>query len=209
MMRKFRENTKVILWIVVVSFVITIFAVWGLDLRTGRNATDPNLIGKVNGVPITRTQYQQYYESLASQFRSASNEPLTYSQEEFIANQAWDNLVYTIITDQEIKRLGITVSDDEIVSYLRTSPPPEIRQYFLDDKGNFDDNAYQTALNNPEIDWTNLEQIARERIPRLKLQNYLAAQVFVDQEEVRQEYMAENVELTLEYVEFPIDEMEV
>ncbi len=209
MMRKFRENTKVILWIVVVSFVITIFAVWGLDLRTGRNAADPNLIGKVNGVPITRTQYQQYYESLASQFRSASNEALTYSQEEFIANQAWDNLVYTIITDQEIERLGITVSNDEIVSYLRTSPPPEIRQYFLDDKGNFDDNAYQTALNNPEIDWTNLEQIARERIPRLKLQNYLAAQVFVDQEEVRQEYMAENVELTLEYVEFPIDEMDV
>jgi parvulin-like peptidyl-prolyl isomerase len=201
-----RENTKIILWVVVISFVITIFAVWGLDLRTGQDTADPAVIGKVNGVPITRGQYQSHYEALAGQFRAASDQPLTYSQEEFIANQAWDNLVYTILTDQEIDKLGITVSNDEIVSYLRNTPPPEIRQYFVDDKGNFDDNAYQTALNNPEIDWTNLEQLARERIPRLKLQNYLAAQVFVSIDEVRDEYLAENSEIELAYVEFPIDE---
>ena len=206
MMHKLRENTKIILWVVVTSFLITIFAVWGLDLRTGKNVADPTELGKVNGVPITRTQYQAHYEALASQFRAASNEPLTYSQEEFVASQAWDNLVYTILTDQEIEKLGITVSNEEIVSYLRNSPPPEIRPYFVDDKGNFDDNAYQTALNNPEIDWTNLEQLARERIPRLKLQNYLAAQVFVSPEELRNEYLAENAELEIAYVEFPIDE---
>jgi parvulin-like peptidyl-prolyl isomerase len=201
-----RENTKIILWVVVISFVITIFAVWGLDLRTGKDVADPAVIGNVNGVPITRGQYQSHYEALAGQFRAASDQPLTYSQEEFIANQAWDNLVYTILTDQEIEKLGIKVNNDEIVSYLRNTPPPEIRQYFVDDKGNFDDNAYQTALNNPEIDWTNLEQLARERIPRLKLQNYIAAQVFVSPEEVRAEYLAENTELELAYVEFPIDE---
>jgi peptidyl-prolyl cis-trans isomerase D len=206
MMGKMRENTKIILWVVVASFVITIFAVWGLDLRTGKNSADPSLLGRVNGVPITRTQYQAQYEALASQFRAASNEPLTYSQEDFVSNQAWDNLVYTIITDQEIKKLGITVSNDEIVSYLRNSPPPEIRPYFVDDKGNFDNNAYQAALNNPEIDWTTLEQIARERIPRLKLQNYIAAQVFVAPEEVRETYLADNTDLEIAYVEFPIDE---
>ena len=206
MMHKMRENTKIILWVVVVSFVITIFAVWGLDLRTGKDIADPTVLGKVNGVPITRTQYQAHYEALASQFRAASNEPLTYSQEEFVASQAWDNLVYTVLTDQEIEKLGITVSNEEIVSYLRYSPPPEIRPYFVDEQGNFDDNAYQTALNNPEIDWTNLEQIARERIPRLKLQNFLAAQVFVSPEELRNEYLAANTELEIAYVEFPIDE---
>ncbi len=205
MMRQMRENTKIILWVVVVSFIITIFAVWGLDLRTGGGGSDPNVIGKVNGVPITRTQYQSYYEALASQFRAASSEPLTFSQEEFVGNQAWDNLVYTILTDQEIKKLGITVTDDEIVSYLRTSPPPEIQQYFLDDKGNFDNEKYQTALNNPEIDWTNLEALAKERIPRLKLQNYLAAQVFVTPEEVRLAYMSETTEMKIAYVEYPID----
>ena len=93
MMKGMRENTRVILWIVVVAFVVTIFAVWGLDLETGTQVADPTIMGKVNGVPIVRAQYQSFYEMLASQFRAASSEPLTYSQEQFIATQAWDNLV--------------------------------------------------------------------------------------------------------------------
>lgn len=209
MMHKMRENTKIILWVVVIAFVITIFAVWGLDLRTGSDMADPNIIGRVNGVPVSRMQYQSAYEAIASQFRSGSSEPLTYSQEEFIANQAWDNIVYAILTNQEIAKLGITVNNDEVVSYLRNSPPPEIRQYFMDESGNFDNNAYQAALNNPEIDWTNLEQLARDRIPRLKLQNYLAAQVFVSDEEVRLAYEMQTVDMKIEYVEYPIDETQL
>jgi peptidyl-prolyl cis-trans isomerase D len=209
MMHKMRENTKIILWVVVVAFVVTIFAVWGLDLRTGKDAADPNLIGRVNGAPITRFQYQASYEALSRQIRAGSKETLTFAQEDFIANQAWENVVNTVLTDQQIEKLDITVNNDEIVSYLRNSPPPEIQQYFLDDKGNFDNNAYQAALNNPEIDWTNLEQLARERIPRLKLQNYLAAQVFVSDEEVRQAYDMQNIEMQIEYVEYPIDDVEL
>ncbi|UCG50629.1 MAG: SurA N-terminal domain-containing protein, partial [Candidatus Latescibacterota bacterium] len=210
MMRTMRENTKVILWIVVVAFVVTIFAVWGLDLRTGQQTGDPNLIGKVNGIPITRAQYQSFYEMLASQFRSASStQTLTYAQEEFIASQAWDNLIMSILTDQEIEKLGIKASNEEIVSFLRDSPPPEIRQYFVDDEGNFDNQSYQAALNNPEIDWTNLEQLARERIPRLKLQNYLSAQVHVSEDEVLRNYMEENVEMKIAYAKFPMEETDL
>jgi peptidyl-prolyl cis-trans isomerase D len=209
MMHKMRENTKIILWVVVVAFVITIFAVWGLDLRTGSDVSDPNIIGRVNGVPVSRYQYQSSYEAIASQVRAGSSEPLTYSQEEFIARQAWDNIVYAILTNQEIDKLGITVNNDEIVSFLRNSPPAEIQQYFLDESGNFDNDAYQAALNNPEIDWTSLEQLARDRIPRLKLQNNIAAQVFVSDEEVRLAYEMQNTELKIEYVEYPIDDTEL
>ncbi len=206
MMRTMRENTKVILWVVVVAFVVTIFAVWGLDLRTGTSAEDPNVIGKVNGTPITRVQYQSFYEMLASQFRSASeSKSLTYAQEQFVAEQAWDNLVMTVLTEQEIEKLGIRVSNEEILSFLRDSPPPEIRQYFIDEQGNFDNDAYQAALNNPEVDWTNLEQLARERIPRLKLQNYLSAQVHVNEDEVVHSFMAESVEMKIKYVSYLID----
>ncbi|MDH3215612.1 MAG: SurA N-terminal domain-containing protein [Candidatus Krumholzibacteria bacterium] len=209
MLQKMRQNTKIILWIVVVSFVITIFAVWGLDLQVGDQTSDPNVIGTVNKVPITRSQYQFAYEQFAQQVRSAAQGNLTYSQERFIRNQAWDSIVYGILTEQEIARLGITVTDEEIVAYLRNSPPIEIRQYFLDDQGNFDNQAYQTALNNPEIDWTNLEQLARERIPRMKLNEYLAAQVHVSEHEIRRAYDRDNVDLSIAYVEFSIGNEDV
>ncbi|MEE9270979.1 MAG: peptidyl-prolyl cis-trans isomerase, partial [Candidatus Krumholzibacteria bacterium] len=174
---------------------------------TGTATNSPDVIGSVNGVSITRSQYQLAYQQIAEQFRSASpDRTLSYAQEQFIGTQTWDNLVYAILTDLEISRLGITVTDQEIVAYLRTSPPPEIRQYFLDEQGNFDDNRYQAELNNPANDWTNLEQLARERIPRLKLNGYLSAQVHVSEEEIRHAYNGEAVELTLEYVTFSVQE---
>ncbi len=71
-MQKMRDNTKTILWIVVITFLITIFAVWGMDLRTGSSNSDPNMVGKVNGVPISRTQYQMLLDQMAKSMTEKS-----------------------------------------------------------------------------------------------------------------------------------------
>ncbi len=205
MLQAMRQNTKVILWVVVVAFVVTIFAVWGLDLQTGSSTGDPNIVGKINGVSITRSQYQFAYQQYAQQIRASSpNQSLTYIQEQFVRDQAWDAIIYGIVTAEEIKRLGITVTDQELVEYIRNSPPPEIRQYFVDEEGRFDNQAYQAALNNPDADWTSLERLARERIEKIKLNEYLAAQVHVSEEEVRHEYESQEIDISITYVEFPI-----
>ncbi len=210
MMKQMRENTKVILWIVVVAFIVTIFAVWGLDLQTGSPASNPNIIGKVNGVNITRQQYQNVYQQYVQQYRaSTQNQAMTYTQEEFIRAQAWDNIVYNILTSQEIRRLGITVSDEEVVFFLRNTPPPEVRQYFLTEQGQFDVQAYEQVLNNPEEDWTALEALARERIPMQKLNEYLGAQIHVTENEVQRAYELEAVELTISYARFPMDDVDL
>ncbi len=206
MMRQMRQNTKIILWIVVVAFVVTIFAVWGMDLRTGSSGQDPGVLGRVNGVPITRAQYQAAYEQLAAQFRAASpGTDLTYSQQELVRRQAWENIVISILADQQIEEFGIGVTDDEIISFLINTPPLEIRHYFTDETGKFDYQAYRAALNNPNADWTSLENLARQRIPQLKLDQYLSARVHVSNEEVRRAYEEEKTELTVRYVEFPFD----
>jgi parvulin-like peptidyl-prolyl isomerase len=205
MLQAMRQNTKAILWVVVISFVITIFAVWGLDLQTGSTMDDPNLVGKVNGVAIPRSRYQYTYQQIAEQLRGeVAGGDLTYAQEEFARNQAWESIVYAILLDQQIEKLGITVTDQEIVDYLRGNPPQEIQQHFLDGKGQFDNAAYQAALSNPEIDWTSLEQLARERMLRIKLNEYLSAQVHVSEHETKDAYKAEMVEMSIAYVEFPI-----
>lgn len=213
MMKQMRENTKVILWIVVVAFVVTIFAVWGLDLRGsggGISGGQYNVLGEVNGVKITRDHYQAVYEQLAAQMRAASpSGRISYAQQEMIHDQTWDNIVTSILTEQEIEELGITVADDEVVAFLRTSPPPEIQQYFLDENGKFDFAAYQNALNNPEADWTAVEALARQRIPMIKLNEHLISQVHVSPFEIRRSYEEESVLFTAEYVSFPIADEDV
>jgi parvulin-like peptidyl-prolyl isomerase len=211
MMKQMRENTKVILWIVVVAFVVTIFAVWGLDLQGGgAGGRQFNTLGKVNGIPITREQYQVMYEQLVSQMRQASPDgSLSFAQQEMVQDQVWENLITAILTDQEIEKLGIQVSDEEIVAFLRTSPPPEVQQYFVDENGRFDYQAYQSALNNPDADWTAVEALARRRIPLLKLNRYLMSQVHVGPADVQRVFEEDNVMITVQYVAFPLADEDV
>ena len=204
MMKQMRENTKVILWIVVVAFLITIFAVWGLDLQSTGTAQKQNLVGRVNGVSVTPQMYQTIYSQMAQQFRTQSGD-LTSAQQEMLRDQAWENIVSNIITGEQIEKLGITVTDEEVLSFLRTSPPAEVQQYFQDKNGNFDYAAYQAALNNPDADWTAVEQLARQRIPIVKLNHYLMSQVHVSAAEVRRAFAEQNTKLVARYVEFPLD----
>ncbi len=207
MMQQMRENTKIILWIVVVAFVITIFAVWGLDLQGGgmSGTGTTNVIGKVNGVSITGQQYNAMYQQLAAQYRNQSPDGTIGAQlQDAISAQTWDNLVLGILTSQKIEELNITATDQEVVDFLTNTPPPEAQRYFVNEQGQFDYQAYLTALRNPENDWTSFEQLARQRIPMFKLNQYLASQVHVSDTEVRQRYEASNVTMEVAYVEFPI-----
>jgi peptidyl-prolyl cis-trans isomerase D len=204
MMKQLRENTKIIMWIVVIAFVITIFAVWGLDLQSTGTTRQQNLVGRVNGVNVTPQMYQTIYSQMANQFRTTSGE-LTSAQQEMLRDQAWESIVSNIITSEQIKKLGITVTDDEVLSFLRSSPPAEVQQYFTDKDGNFDYAAYQAALNNPDADWTAVEELARQRIPVVKLNHYLMSQVHVSASEVRRAFAEQNTKLVARYVEFPID----
>ncbi len=196
MMKAMRENTKIILWVVVVAFLITIFAVWGLDLQGGGSTPrQQNLIGRVNGIPVTPQTYQAAYNQLAQQMRANGQTDLTATQQEMLRDQAWESIVSNIITSQEIKKLGIGVTDEEVLQTIRTSPPPEIQQYFHDDKGNFDYKAYQAALNNPDADWTAVEDLVRQRIPVIKLNQYLTAQVHVSNSDIRTAFEEETVKM--------------
>jgi peptidyl-prolyl cis-trans isomerase D len=204
MMKQMRENTKIILWVVVVAFLITIFAVWGLDLQSTGTARKQSLVGRVNGVSVTPQMYQTIYSQMAQQFRTESGD-LTSAQQEMLRDQAWENIVSNIITGEQIEKLGITVTDEEVLNFLRTSPPAEVQQYFQDKNGNFDYAAYQAALNNPDADWTAVEQLARQRIPIVKLNHYLMSQVHVSAAEVRRAFAEQNTKLVARYVEFPLD----
>lgn len=203
-MKQMRENTKIILWIVVVAFLITIFAVWGLDLQSTSTTRQQTTVGRVNGVTVTPQMYQTIYSQMANQFRSQAGD-LTAAQQEMIRDQAWENIVSNILTGEQIKKLGITVTDEEVLNFLRNSPPAEVQQYFQDKNGNFDYAAYQAALNNPDADWTAVEELARQRIPVVKLNHYLMSQVHVSAAEVRRAFAEENTKLLARYVEFPLD----
>ena len=163
MLKQLRENTKTILWIVVIAFVVSIFAVWGMNYRSGGSMSGPseedNVIGSVNGIEITRQAYAANIQDLYNNIRAQRGEDYRPSDTEsfMISEQAWEMSIQKIIIAREIEKLGITVTDDELVSFLRRNPHPTLRQMFTGEDGNFDYQAYLQALSNPDADWTELE----------------------------------------------------
>ena len=57
MLSQLRQNTKVILWVVIVAFVGLIFVVWGMNLRSS-GGPEAGFIGRVGRDRITVEEYR-------------------------------------------------------------------------------------------------------------------------------------------------------
>jgi len=208
MLKKMRENTKTILWIVVVTFVISIFAVWGMNMRGGGSNTpqqQSDAIGSVDGVELTRQMYSNSWQELYTNIRMQRGEDYKLSDTEsyMLSEQAWESLIQKVLIDREIKRDGIVVTDNELVSFLRRNPHPTLRQMFTNEEGQFDYQAYLQALSNPNADWTELERWGRSVLPELKLETMLSAQVHVSDLQIRKRFDRQNARMQARYVRVP------
>ncbi len=207
MLKQLRENTKTILWIVVVAFVVSIFAVWGMNLDNPSSPRqDDNFVGSVNGEPITRTLYSNSFTQVYDQMKQQRGEEYAPNQMErlMLSEQAWELAIQKILMAKEIEKLQITVSDAELVDFLRRNPHPTLQQVFRTEDDQFDYQAYLRSLTDPEVDWTELENWGRSLLPELKLQTYISSQVHVSEQELMERFKRETVEVKARYVKIPL-----
>jgi peptidyl-prolyl cis-trans isomerase D len=204
MMRALRRSTKTIMIIVAVAFVIGfIFLQLGVNLGGGGGGRQQiTTLGSVNGVEITPAMYQDVRNQLITQARQSSG---TVSDEDYmrIEEQVWDELVYRILLEQEIKNLGIRVSDDEILEAMKSQPPDFLRtnEAFLTE-GQFDQTKYLQALYSPQNAGfaRELENWYRSVLPVQKLQEYLLSSIHISETQLREEYRARNEKVKVEYI---------
>ena len=208
MLRGMRERTKTILWIVVLTFIVSIFAVWGMDLRTPqRRRVDSNVAGSIDKKPVTQQAYNDMVNQLYNQLKTQKGENYTPSDMErsLISDQAWELTVQNRLMQKEIEKLKLqTVTDDELVAFLRQNPHPSLQNVFKTKDGQFDYQAYLKALADPSVDWTQLENWGRSEIPLLKFQTYLVAQVNVPERDVLDRFKSQSATTKVRYVEISI-----
>ncbi|MCD6379118.1 peptidylprolyl isomerase [bacterium] len=212
MLRLLREKTKVILWIVIAAFVVTIFAAWGMNLRMGNSnpsTRKPNIVGSVNGVDISRTIYSQNLSTLYSQLGENRGKDYSPSTPEkyMLAKQAWEMTIQDFLLREGIKKLDIKVTDKELVNFLRNNPHPSLQQIFTDEEGNFNYQEYLKALSDPSRDWTDLERWGRAALPRFKLESLISAKVTISDKEILEQYKKETVKVKAKYVSIPFEEI--
>lgn len=206
MMRQMRDNTKWIMLLAALAFGGLMFFEWGMDI-TGQTAGSMGVygeVGRVNGTPVSYDAYMASYRYIYDRIQSGQEEPVTNAQNAEIEDQAWDEVVSTILIQQELRRRGIVVTDEEVINAARFSPPPDLASsaVFQTD-GEFDIAKYQQFIAGatPE-QLLGLEAYYRDVIPRGKLLRQVASGVHVSDAELWGAYRDENETATVRYVAF-------
>ncbi len=207
MLQQMRENTKTILWIVVVTFVVSIFAVWGMNLKSDDKRQQPelNIVGIVNGIEMPRIAYSNKYQELYSQIRMqrGDNFSMSVTERHMLLEQAWEASIQEILLNGEIRKLDINITDEELVSFLRRNPHPQLMQVFVDDDGKFVYQEYLKALSDPKADWTELEKWGQQELPMMRLTTYLKSQIHVPERKILERFKERTQEVTVKYVSIP------
>jgi peptidyl-prolyl cis-trans isomerase D len=177
MLKTMRQNTKVILWIIIIAFVGTIIFAWGMNV-TGRNRRRPDIVGVINGQKISYQQFYSAFQNVYTQAQERSKEQIDVETFRRLRDETWNQMVNQILLAEEIEKRHITVSDEELMFYIRNNPPPFImNNEALQTDGRFDPQKYAQVLADPRYDWRPLENQYRAMIPVQKLQTLITATV--------------------------------
>lgn len=200
MMRQMREATKPIMLFTALAFVALMVFQWGMDI-TGRSSGGMGEIGRVNGEPVMYETYMAAYRQLYEQVQAQQEELIGSQQNSEIEDRAFDEVVTQILIGQELRRRGITVTDQEISEAAQFSPPDYLRPQFLDASGNFDLARYQSFLSTlPPEQLLILEAYYRDVIPRSKLLRQVTAGIQPSDAELWQQWKDRNQLAEIRYV---------
>ncbi len=203
-MRAMRDSAKWVMLILAVAFVGWLVLDW-VESRTAGPGAGPNpVVGVVAGREIRLSDWNLYLENYREQARAQRSDPLTDEESRQVREAAWETLVNEILIQEELDRIGIQVSDEEIRQAFRTNPPPEFLDHpAFQTEGRFDPAKYRQYFSGPTVDENLLLQLEgyyRDRLPRLKLQRQVAAGVYVTEAEAWKWYRDRNETAEVEFV---------
>ncbi|HEY2849873.1 MAG TPA: peptidyl-prolyl cis-trans isomerase [Gemmatimonadaceae bacterium] len=183
MLQQMRNNAKWI-WLVIVVAFVGGFLLYQTSGLAGRAAITPSTaVATVNGTEIGYLTWQNTAAQLEQQQEEQIGRGLTLDERAQLETQAFNNLVSDVLLQQEYSRRGISVTDVEIINAAKSQPP---QQYLtlpeLQTDGRFDMSKYQRFLASPTARQqgllAGLEAFYRSEIPKQKLFNEIAGDIF-------------------------------
>lgn len=216
-MTRMRDSMPVILFGLLIAFLITIIFEWGMDYL-GTAASRSDVIGEVNGQKISFREFSELLKNVTDNQRSQTGSEPDENALRQSREQTWQSLVTQRLLDQKIEELGITVTDQELVDWVRGENPPEdLRRNFIDSTGVFRKDLYDEFLGNPNrfiqdpqgLDqafgskWlADYEKSLRQRRKQEKLQSLVLSTVRVTESEVFSRFSDQNQRYEATYALF-------
>ena len=177
---------KMFYGIVVIAFVGTIFLVWGAG---GKFRKRSRVVIEVNGKKVSFEQFQNALRSETERMRRMYGDNYDrFIKDIDINGQTADKIVQDVLIDQELKKLDVLLSDEEVDREIASNPSYYQIYQILARRGRADDY------------WKSL----RDTLSRQRLQDILFGIPIVTKTEIEEEYKRRNEKVKLKFIEFPV-----
>jgi peptidyl-prolyl cis-trans isomerase D len=197
-MRKQKESIviKIVFVIIVLSFIGTIFLVWGKG-SDGMGGGKGGYAAKVNGTRISLEEYQSAYQRIRGMYQQIYGQSIPPEMEKMLGLKkvALDGLIDNLLAMKEAKSLGIKVSKDDVSASIEAMP-----MFQKDGKFNFD--QYQQILKSNRMMAKDFEDGQEAEVTLKKVRQLIKDKAVVTDADALAQYKKENDKLELEYIAY-------
>ncbi|MEJ8802539.1 peptidylprolyl isomerase [Pontibacter sp. H249] len=175
----------------------------------GNNA---NVIGEIAGEEIAYEEFDAVLQQQKANYENQVGRAANEGELAMLREQAWNQLIFKIALEKEYERLGIEVTDEELVDMVQgNNIHPAVQQAFVNPQtGLFDQSQVLQYLQNldqmgPEADamWNNFQEgVISDRISA-KYNNLLAKSVYITGLEAKNFYKAQNTTANMKVLFVP------
>jgi peptidyl-prolyl cis-trans isomerase D len=194
MMQAFRNAAKPLMVVVAITF----FAWLVLDLSGitgGTGLLTQTSVGKINGRSVDARTYQNIVQQSIDARQRQSPGAMGLDDYQQVRDEVWDQIVQNSVLDAEYRRRDISVSEDEVVQAIRTSPLPEFQKVpeFQTDS-QFDLAKYQRWLTSSVAQQylPSLEAQYRDELQRAKLLRLVTSDIYLSDAALWERYRDEH-----------------
>lgn len=187
---------KFVFIIIVLSFVGTIFLVWGQG-SDGFGGGKGAYAAKVNGTRISIQDYQNAYGRIKDMYQQIYGQSIPPEMEKMLnlKKVALDGLIDNLLAMKEAKSLGIKVSKDDISNSIEAMP-------VFQKNGKFDFDQYQQVLRANRMTAKDFEEGQESEVLLKKVRQSVRDKAVVTDADALAQYKKENDKLGLEYVAY-------
>ncbi len=188
-------------------------------LESGKWFANDRNVGEIagKGVPVEEfdARVKQGLENVKRQSQQTTVDPGT---EDMIVQQTWTQMINEIVYSKEYEKLGISVSEDELYDLMLVHPDRYVIQQFTDREtgrinkdfmdpqtGQLDVKKLKALVEQmneqQEQAWSELEKAVKQSRIAVKYNNLIKKGLYVTTLEAKQDYIAQNKQFSVRYVE--------
>lgn len=200
MLDTLRANSRSVLTYVLFGIIIIVFVVSfgpGSKGCSGGAGPSESWAAKVNGATVPPADFDQQYVQLLRMYQQQGSPELNVLLQAQLRRMAMDQLVQRELVEQEAKKQGLVVTDDEVAAAIKVLPA------FQGD-GHFDMELYKRTVTNAYGSPAKFEDRMRGDLAFQKMIALVRQTAKVTEDEVKDAWMADNDRLAVEYARFPV-----